>query len=45
MTKQSGESLLADLVHTLRKKPYFPSPGILWKTQKDQVNIIFPSIF
>ena len=25
------------------EKPYFPSPGISWKAQKDQVNIIFPS--
>ena len=30
---------------TLRKKPYFPSPGIWWKAQKGQVNIIFPSTF
>ena len=27
------------------EKPYFPSPGISWKAQKDQVNIIFPSTF
>ena len=27
------------------EKPYFPSPGVLWKPQKDQVNIIFPSTF
>ena len=31
--------------HTLREKPYFPSPTISWKAQKDQVNIIFSSIF
>ena len=30
---------------TLHKKTYFPSPGISWKAQKDQVNIIFPSTF
>ena len=30
---------------TLHEKPYFPSPGISWKAQKDQVNIIFPSTF
>ena len=30
---------------TLREKPCFPSPGISWKAQKDQVNIIFPSTF
>ena len=28
---------------TLHEKPYFPSPRILWKAQKDQINIIFPS--
>ena len=27
------------------QKPYFTSPGISWKAQKDQVNIIFPSTF
>ena len=30
---------------TLHEKLYFPSPGISWKTQKDQVNIIFLSTF
>ena len=30
---------------SLHEKPYFPSPGISWKAQKDQVNIIFPSTF
>ena len=29
----------------LMQKPYFPSPGISWKAQKDQVNIIFLSTF
>ena len=29
----------------LREKPYFPSPGISWKAQKDQVNAIFSSTF
>ena len=29
----------------LHQKPYFPSPGILWKARKYQVNIIFPSPF
>ena len=29
----------------LHKKSYFASPGISWKAQKDQVNIIFPSTF
>ena len=33
------------LLHPLDKKPYFPSPGISWKAQKYQVNIIFPSTF
>ena len=27
------------------KKLYFPGPGISWKSQKDQVNIIFTSTF
>ena len=31
--------------YTLHEKPYFPSPRISWKAQKDQVNIIFPSTF
>ena len=30
---------------SLHQKPYFSSPGISWKAQKDQVNIIFPSTF
>ena len=30
---------------SLYEKPYFPSPGISVKAQKDQVNIIFPSTF
>ena len=30
---------------TLPEKPYFPSHGISWKAQKDQVNIIFLSTF
>ena len=30
---------------SLHEKPYFPSPGISWKAQKDQVNTIFPSTF
>ena len=30
---------------TLHEKPYFPSPGISWKAQKDQVNIIFSPTF
>ena len=29
----------------LHEKPYFRSPRISWKAQKDQVNIIFPSTF
>ena len=29
----------------LHKKQDFPSPGISWKAQKYQVNIIFPSTF
>ena len=29
----------------MREKPYFPSPEKSWKTQKDQVTIIFPSTF
>ena len=32
-------------IESLHEKPYFPSPGISWKAQKDQVNIIFPSTF
>ena len=32
-------------IYSLHEKPYFPSPGISWKAQKDQVNIIFPSTF
>ena len=28
-----------------REKPYFSSPGISWKAQKSQVNIIFLSTF
>ena len=30
---------------TLHEKPYFKGPGISWKAQKDQVNIIFSSTF
>ena len=30
-------------LNTLHKKPCFRNPGILWKAQKDQVNIIFLS--
>ena len=30
---------------TLPKEPYFLSPGILWKVQKYQKNINFPSTF
>ena len=29
----------------LHEKPYFPGPGISWKTQKKQVDIIFTSSF
>ena len=29
----------------LYEKPHFPDPGISWKAQKDQVNIIFPLFF
>ena len=29
----------------LRKKPYFPGPGISQKAQKDHANIIFPLTF
>ena len=29
----------------LHEEPCFLSPGISWKAQKDQVNIIFPSTF
>ena len=29
----------------LHEKPYFSNPGVSWKAQKDQVNIIFPSKF
>ena len=32
-------------VVTLRKKPYFPGPGISQKAKKDHVNIIFLSKF
>ena len=32
-------------ITTLHKKPYFPGPGISWKAQKGQVNIIFASTF
>ena len=32
-------------VNALHEKPYFPSPRISWKTQKDKINIIFPSTF
>ena len=35
----------SELKQTLHEKPYFPGPGISWKAQKDQVNIIFPSAF
>ena len=28
-----------------KKTPHFPGPGISWKDQKHQVNIIFPSTF
>ena len=30
---------------SLHEKPYFPSPRLSWKAQKDQVNITFPSTF
>ena len=30
---------------SLHEELYFPSPGISWKIQKDQVNIIFPWTF
>ena len=33
------------MIFTLHEKPYFPGPGISWKAQKGQVNIIFPSTF
>ena len=35
---------LTDCQITARKS-YFPGPGISWKAEKDQVNIIFPSPF
>ena len=31
--------------YSLHEKPCFLSPGISWKAQKEQVNIIFPSTF
>ena len=38
-----GASVNQDLAQELLlQKPYFPSPGIPWKAQKYQVNIIFP---
>ena len=30
---------------SLYEKPYFQSPGISWKVQKDQVSIVFPLTF
>ena len=29
----------------LREKPYLPGPGMSWKTQKDEANVIFSSTF
>ena len=37
--------MLYDFELTLHETPYFPSSWILWKAQKDQVNIIFPLRF
>ena len=45
MTTNLYSSVTYITAHTLREKPYFPSPTISWKAQKDQVNIIFSSIF
>ena len=44
--KSTAENFPARLAQTTpHKKPYFRSPAISWKAQKDHVNIIFPSTF
>ena len=39
------ECCLKTKSRTLLQKPWVPSPGMPWKAQKYQVNIIFPSNF
>ena len=41
-TKHSFKANFENIPHALHEKPYLPSPGISWKTQKEEVNIIFP---
>ena len=44
--KKVDYSMIGHLYHlSLHRKLYFPDPGISWKAQKDEVNIIFTSTF
>ena len=40
-----SSGLKCPLKQAMHEKPYLLSSGILWKAQKDQVNIIFSSTF